>query len=177
MDKDIKVLQRFITNGKSLKIYRDENNNIIIDGDILIFETEYTKFPVKIHKVNGNISWHGLMNGFKFGNLESLENFPEIVTGSVYIQKNPKIKSLKGCPKYIGQSLQCDHCNISDITDISEYIGQNLILANNPIKDVSILENVYVGNLVNIIRTDIDPFTLKLKNDSSIIIHDIEYDY
>ena len=176
MDKDIKVLQHFISNGKLLKIYRDENNNIIINGDILIFDTEYTKFPVKIHKVNGSIHWHGFMNGFKSGNLSSLENFPDIVTGSVLIYNNPNLKSLKGCPKYIGQILQCNHCNISDITDISEYIGENLILSNNPIKDVSILENVYVGNIVNIIKTNIDPSVIKLKNDSSIIINDIEVD-
>ena len=178
MDKEIKILQHFISNGKLLKIYRDENNNIIIDGDILIYETEYKKFPVKIYKVNGNIFWHGFINGFKLGTLESLENFPEIVTGSVFIYKNPNLKTLKGCPKYIGQNLQCNNCDISDISDISEYIGQNLILENNPIKDASILEHIYIGNIVNLIRTNIkDVSNLKFKNDSSVLVHDLDNDF
>ena len=174
LDKDIKVLQYFITNGKDKKIYRDNDNNIIIEGDILIYNNEYNKFPVKVHKVIGNIYWHGFINGFEPGSLESLENFPDIVTGSVFIFKNPKLKTLKGCPKYIGGSLQCDNCNISDISDISKHIGDNLILSNNPITDLSILENIHVGNLINIVKTNItDISSIKFKNDSSVIINDL----
>lgn len=169
MDKDIKTLQHFF-NDKNLHIYRDDNNNIIIDGDILIYDRFFDKIPVKIHKINGNISWHGDIDSFHKGSLSTLENFPDIVNGSVFIYKNPYLKSLKGCPKHISGTLQCDRCNISDISDISEYIGQYLILSYNPIKDISILENIYIGKNVELIETNADISNIKLKNDSSVII-------
>ena len=169
MDKDIKTLQHFF-NDKNLHIYRDDDNNIIIDGDILIYDRFFDKIPVKIHKVNGNISWHGDIDSFHKGSLSTLENFPDIVNGSVFIYKNPYLKSLKGCPKHISGTLQCDRCNISDISDISEYIGQYLILSYNPIKDISILENIYIGKNVELIETNADISNIKLKNDSSVII-------
>lgn len=169
MDRDIKVLQNFITNGNYLKIYRDDENNIIIDGNVNIYDTEFTKFPVKIHKVNGTISWHGDTNGLHHGTLESLENFPDYVSGSVYIYKNPNLKSLKGCPKYIGGNLQCDRCNISDISDISEYIGNSCILSFNPIKDSTILEKIHIGNMLDVAETYINLQNVNIVKDSSLI--------
>lgn len=173
MDKEIKTLKYVIPNSNNINIYRDNDNNIIIDGDIIMYDTDLTKFPVKIYKVNGNIYWYGHLSGIKYGTLETLENFPDIVTGSVLIYKNPKLTSLKYCPKYIGGSLQCDRCNISDISDISEYIGQNLILSYNPIKNYDILEKIHIGNILNVLGNNINKQDFNLNKDSSLIICNI----
>ena len=170
MDKEIKILKNFFNNDK-LKIYRDYNNEIIIEGDILIYETEYSEIPVKFHKLIGSLRWHGDTNGFHSGSLKTLKNFPDIVTGDVLIYKNKKLTSLKGCPKRIEGTLQCNDCNISDISDVSEYIGGFFIASNNPISDISVLHEIYVGSNINLINTKItEDNIIPLKNDSSVII-------
>lgn len=169
MDREIKILTNFFNNDK-LKIYRDNNNDIIVEGDILIYNSEYTKLPVKFHKLIGDLYWYGDLDGFKKGTLTTLKNFPDIVEGSVYIQKNPKLTSLKYAPSYISGTLQCNNCNISDISDSLKYVGNSLILSNNPITDITPLNNIYVGNYLTMVNCNIIMENIHTKNDSSIII-------
>ena len=170
MDKEIKALQNFF-NDNHLKIYRDSDNKIIIDGNIIIFSNEFTHIPIKIHKLNGSLSWRGDIDEFKKGSLSSLINFPDIVTGDVRIYKNPNLKSLKGCPKIIGGSLQCNNCNISDISELPEKIYGHFVLSHNPITDLSNLSNIYVGKNIELIGINCDiNENIKCLNDSSIII-------
>jgi hypothetical protein len=169
MDRDIKTLMNFL-NDKSLKIYKDDDNRIIIEGNIFIYNTEYTKFPVKIHKLIGDLYWHGDTDGFKKSSLSTLKNFPDIVEGSVYIQKNPKLTSLKYAPVNISGTLQCNLCNITDISDSLKFVGKSLILSNNPLTDIKPLENIYVGSNINLINCKINTENITTKNDSSIII-------
>ncbi len=154
---------------KHIKI-RKEGDNIVIDGDIIIYDNDYTEFPVKIHKVNGSITWKGHIDGFRMGALKSLKNFPDIVTGNVHIYKNPKLTSLTGCPEKIGGSLICNDCNISDITGIAKEIGGNFICANNPVSDISVLSESKIGGVISLIGTKCsDNITVE---DTSIIFRD-----
>lgn len=152
----IDILRTFIHNS-NVKIYYEYNTeNIIVEGDIVIFNNEniYSYFPVKIHKVIGNIYWAGDMDQIGIaGTLKSLINFPDIVTGDVYICKNPSLKSLEGCPKEIGGNLQFDYCNVSDISGITEVIGKNCIMNYNPITDLSPMVNVQISGIVSIVGT------------------------
>lgn len=169
MDKEVLTLVNML-NDKNVHVYKDEHNNIIVDGTIIIFDKEYDEFPVKIHKVNGSIIWYGHISDEPFGSLKSLMNFPDIVTGNVYIFNNPKLTSLDGCPKEIYGSLICDHCNISDISGIASKINNNFIASNNPISDISVLENITVGGNIELIDT---PWANAHKNDiknASIIV-------
>ena len=169
MDKEVLTLVNML-NDKYVHVYKDEHNNIIVDGTIIIFDKEYDEFPVKIHKVNGSINWYGHISDEPFGSLKSLKNFPDIVTGNVYIFNNPKLTSLDGCPKEIYGSLICDHCNISDISGIASKINNNFIASNNPISDISALENITVGGNIELIDT---PWANAHKNDiknASIIV-------
>ena len=93
MDKEVLTLVNML-NDKYVHVYKDEHNNIIVDGTIIIFDKEYDEFPVKIHKVNGSINWYGHISSDPYGSLKSLKNFPDIVTGNVYIFNNPKLTSL-----------------------------------------------------------------------------------
>ena len=60
MDLQIKILKNFF-NDSNLKIYR-ESGKIIVVGDIIVFDNKHEEIPVKIHKVIGNIKWHGDIN-------------------------------------------------------------------------------------------------------------------
>jgi hypothetical protein len=172
MNKDIKILNNFINN-KSVSVYRDNDNKIIVDGDIVIYNDEYHHIPVKIDILNGNIIWKGGMDGIKYGSLYSLLNFPDIVNGNVRISKNPYLTSLKYCPKYISGTLQCENCNISDISDIANYIGGYLILSYNPITDLSKLNDIYIGKNVELLHINSENIkNIHLKNDSSVIIYE-----
>lgn len=172
--KDIRInILKNMLRMSNVDIHTDGNNNIIIDGNVIIYDDTYDKFPVKIHKVNGNISWKGFVDGTKPGSLSSLENFPDIVNGSVFIDKNPMLISLKGAPKEITGTFTCHHGRLNDISDLPKKIGNNLDISNNPIDDISVLEKVFVGGNINISGTNYsknnNSDNIKTLNDSSII--------
>lgn len=136
MDLDITILRNWL-NKTSLNIYRDDENRIVIDGDVnidFIYNNSHKYFPIKIHKVNGDITWSR--------NLYSLHNFPDIVNGNVNISRNPYLYSLDGCPKVITGRLQANNCGIDDISGIATEIGTGLNLANNPLENIEALYNV-----------------------------------
>lgn len=154
---DIDILSSFIKD-KDVKIYYEDNTeNIIVEGNIVVFYDEdynYSSFPIKIHKVIGNIHWYGGISSLnQSGTLTSLKNFPDIVEGDVIIFKNPNLTSLDGCPKYISGTLLCDFCNIKSVENIANYIGKNCILNNNPIEDLSPLSNITVNGIISIVNT------------------------
>ena len=166
-----------IINNPHVKVYENEEGKLIVEGNIVILNNTYDMFPVKIDKVDGSIEWHGCVNCFESGSLTSLKNFPDEVTGNVYISKNEKLKSLSGCPKHIGGSLVCEHCDISDISGLNGVtIKGHFIASHNPISDISVLENTYIGRNIELIDTTWSNFSkendIKTKNDSSIIIKD-----
>ena len=141
-------------NDSKVKFYRDNDNNIIVKGNLYVFDDNITKIPVKFYKLIGNIYWYGQIDGFKSGNLKTLENFPDIVTGSVSIYKNKNLTSLDGCPKYIGESLYCDNCNISNIDGLKGVtIKKNFIANNNPISDINALNDASIGETIELIET------------------------
>ena len=74
MDNEVLTLMNML-NDKYVHVYRDENNNIIVDGSIIIFDKQYDEFPVKIHQINGSINWYGNISDDSHGSLKSLKNF------------------------------------------------------------------------------------------------------
>lgn len=164
-------------NNPSIKVYETEDGKLIVEGNIIILNNDYNSFPVKIDKVIGSIEWRGNINKFESGSLTTLKNFPDEVTGNVYIYKNTKLTSLDGCPKKIGGSLVCNNCSITDISGLNGCtIAKYFIASDNPISDISVLSNVYVGKnieLINTIWSDKNEETeLKTLNDSSIVVID-----
>ena len=176
-DLDILLLKNFIDDER-VHIYRDEDNNIIIDGNIIIRNTLFTTFPVKVYKVNGNIEWHGNIGDITNGSLSSLINFPDIVNGNVNIYNNPYLKNLDGCPQYISGSLNCYNCNISDISGIGKDILNGFNCSNNPISDMSILESINIKGIIYAYNTYYaSNNSNKIINDSSIILVSPEKNY
>lgn len=172
---NIDILKSFINDINVNIYYEPDTENIIVDGDVIVFNENniYQAFPVKIYKVNGNIHWNGEIDQLgKMGTLSSLKNFPDIVTGDVIIFKNPNLKSLEGCPKEIGGTLQFDFCNVSDISGISKVIGKNCIMNYNPITDLSPMSDVKISGLVSVVGTPVSEKQDELSYipDSSIIV-------
>lgn len=171
----IDELKSFI-NDENIKVYINEEGKTVVEGNILVlpeYSFGYTTLPVKIDILKGSIHWYGgIMQLGVPGTLTSLENFPDEVDGDVIIFKNPNLTSLKGCPKHITGTLQCDHCNISDISDIATYIGRNCILNNNPITDATPLTKCTVEGTIQLVNTPAgkDLEQLKVICDTSVVI-------
>lgn len=70
-----------------------DNDGLTITSDIIIHKRA-TKIPFKIHRVSAN------MDCFEC-KLETLENFPDTVTGFLYLSQMPNLKSLKYLPNFI----------------------------------------------------------------------------
>lgn len=155
---DIRVLNlKNMLHDNNIIIDVDENNNIIITGDIYIISSEYNMFPEKIYKVNGSITWKGFIDGFKYGSLSTLKNFPDIVTGNVNISKNKNLESLDYCPKNIGGQLCCECCNINSLSGLNNVsIGSHLFLSYNPITSIDKNMKLSVNGNIEFIGTNIN---------------------
>lgn len=169
IDIEIKTLENFF--GRSVRVYRDNEGRIIVDGDIVISPDEklFNYMPFQIYKLNGDLEWHG--DGCKQSNLTSLKNFPIIVNGNVCVFSSPNLTSLEGAPREITGNFEFDKCNVTSFDGICESIGKNLIASYNPIKDVTALKDVKVEGIISLI--DINPKLIteaKETANSSIII-------
>lgn len=175
----IDELKSFI-NDENVKVYKNEEGKIVVEGDIVVFPEYsygYTDFPVKFDILKGSIHWWGgIYQVSEQGTLTSMKNFPDEVYGDVLIFKNPSLTSLDGCPKKITGTLQCDWCNISDISGIATYIGGSCILSHNPITDISPLTKSEVKGTIQLVGTPAgkDVEQLAAIVDSSVVI---TYDY
>ena len=177
IDIELKTLENFL--GEGVKIYRDPENRIIVDGDIIISPDNkiFKHFPVQIYKVNGDLEWHSDYG--KQNSLNSLINFPTIVNGNVRIYGNPNLTSLQYAPKTIRGNFEFDKCSVTSFEGISEStIEKNLIASYNPIEGVNGLQGVKVGGIVSLIDIDRNVVNeAKHCLDSSIIVKYISEDY
>lgn len=173
MDFELLTLQNFL--GPSVKIFRDYENRIIVNGDINISVDNniFSYMPVKIYILNGNLYWHA---ADKKNNLTSLKNFPTIVNGDVIIYGNSSLFRFDYFPETITGNFECDKCMIESFDGIRGTIGKNLTASFNPIKDISGLKNVSVGGKISLVGIDKKIINeAKTIADSSIIVEFLEY--
>jgi hypothetical protein len=78
-----------------------KDDTISVHEDIELRFQNFTKFPIKILVVDGNMS---VINSA----LESLENFPSRITGSLDVRFN-RLKSLKYGPSVVKGNYDCSH--------------------------------------------------------------------
>ena len=71
----------------------------------------------------------GSINLYKQG-IESLEGFPDMVTGDVLIQGN-NLKSLKGSPRYVGGDFYFDNNEIESLEGAPKEIDGNFSCQRN----------------------------------------------
>lgn len=117
----------------------DENNKLIIYGDILIPD-EYEELPIKIDEVYGNVIVGNTINHVN-GYLKSLKNFPTKIHGKFDCRMNPNLKTLENGPEWVGGSYWCNGCSLKNFNGIAKYIGGSLLAFANDIEDLSALRN------------------------------------
>lgn len=70
------------------------DGSIDVNGDVKLTDDRLDKIPIKFNKINGHFSC-------EYNNLSNLENFPNEISGSVYLSGN-NLKNLKGFGKVGG---------------------------------------------------------------------------
>ena len=144
LDPRIIELNQFLVNSGSkhfeIKVIDDK---IIINGDIFISHDK--EIPYKIFEVFGNVIINNIKNAPKFGNLKSFKNFPTKIHGNFICKMNPELESLEDCPEVIDKDFQCVACGLKSLDHMPKYIGGNLLIYNNNIKDLSpvVNSNIY----------------------------------
>ena len=127
----------------------DNNDKVVIHGNILI-PSMYTNLPYKIDEIFGNVIIDNIQEPIKYGNLSSLQNFPTIIHGDFICKLNPKLKSLKGGPEKVEGNFICAECGLTSIDHLPKYIGGNLDLYNNEIRNLSPINESKVIGLVDV---------------------------
>lgn len=174
MDFEVLTLQNFL--GPTVKVFRDYDQRIIVNGDINISVDNniFSYMPVKIYILNGNLYWH---SSNKTNNLTSLKNFPTIVNGDVVIYGNHKLTHIDYFPEIIKGNFECDKCMIENFDGIRGTIEKNFTASFNPLKDIKGLSNVSVGGKISLVGVNKKVINEAKKiADSSIIVEFLEND-
>lgn len=74
-------------------------------------------------------------SGNNIENLRVLGN-RDSVSGDVILYNNLLLKSLDGCPKKVGKSLDISNCNISSLEGCSQEVGKNFNCENNNLRSL-----------------------------------------
>lgn len=156
--------------GYNVSFEIDEDKNLIIKGNCYIDNTELTKLPYRIHKVIGNFSVCGDLTIPRTMHLQTLENFPRIVTGNFNISGNPDLVSLAGGPVEVGGYYRCSHCNIKTMVGMAKKIGSYISAFSNPLVDITALDESTFTNIdLDFCDAIKDSSTYKMLNESNRI--------
>lgn len=126
--------------GYNVSFEIDENKNLIITGNCYINDPTLTKLPYKIHKVIGNFSACGGVDEPRIMHLQTLENFPTIVTGNFHIGSNVDLTSLVGGPEEVGGYYRCSGCKLKSLDGIAKKVGSYIsAFSNHSLTDINAL--------------------------------------
>lgn len=118
----------------------DVNGSIIFNTTVPFTEK---KLPFPFGKVKGTFYLT------YSDTLETLENFPEEVTGSFSIGKCPKINTLKHMPKILGEFFSASNTSIQTLAHLPKIIGKDLNVVNLPkLTTMEGISDIVKGDLV-----------------------------
>lgn len=147
-NKDVETLRKFFDDTYSNVIVGvNENDDIIVKGNVLIWNDKYKGFPVKFHKLIGELHWSTNPCLTARTDLQTLENFPDIIEGSCHINGNRNLKSLKGCPKHVKGVFDCSNCGELTILDSCPKTAKILVIANTNISDIQNILDSDIGSI------------------------------
>lgn len=127
--------------GYNVSFEIDKDKNLIITGNCYIDNIELTKLPYRIHKVIGNFSVCGGLGEPRVMHLQTLENFPRIVTGNFNIGSNVDLTSLVGGPEEVGGYYRCSYCKIKSMDGIAKKVGSYIsAFSNHSLTDIKALD-------------------------------------
>lgn len=117
----------------------DEDGTINISGNLNLDFCRYESLPIKFGTVTEDLINHD-------SKLKYLWNFPKRVEGSVEMTGS-NIKSLSGCPEWIGEHLFVGGTKITSLKGIAKYIGGNVHFAGSNLKSLEGLQDKLEGDL------------------------------
>ena len=126
----------------------NDDGSIDVDGNVSLSNYVLDKMPLKFNKVVGHFV-------IAFLGIKTLEGCPEYVGGDFIINLN-NILNLKGCPKRIDGSFDCSNNNyLTSLEGGPEYVGGDFICSHNK---VNTLKNSpkYIGGDVDVQKTNIE---------------------
>ncbi len=148
-DPRLSAINQILWDGGSkefeIKIIDDK---IIINGDISISH-KCGELPYKIYEVYGNVIIDNCKEPPCYGALKSLKNFPTKIHGNFICKMNPNLVSLEGGPEIVDKDFHCVGCGLKSIEHLPKFIGGNLLLYNNDIKDLSPILNSQIYGTID----------------------------
>ena len=99
---------------------------VVIQGDIKFDDLGETYEGPRIKTVKGNV----IIRNTKLSSLEGMFNIDTMVTGTLTIEDNPNLVSLKGCPMQVNSITITGNKNLKDI-DYSPVVLNNAYISKN----------------------------------------------
>jgi hypothetical protein len=107
----------------------NDDQTIDVNDDVYISNLSLVRLPIKFGKVTGFFYCHCMSQ------LSSLYNYPDYVGGPTDVF-SPKLKSLKGCPKYIGGNFYINYTSEQQYTKVDSFA---------PLMFSNIIGSIYVN--------------------------------
>lgn len=138
--ESVEILKKFFEDTYSNVIVGlNANNEIVVRGSIFVVDDKVKQFPVKFHKLVGDLKWANNPASVAHTDLRTLENFPDVIDGNCFINGNKNLKSLENCPKIITGTLDFSECkHITSLDGLSSSVNA-IIAANTNLNDVNAL--------------------------------------
>lgn len=99
---------------------------VVIQGDIKFDGLGETYDGPRIKTVKGNV----IIRNTKLSSLEGMFNIDTMITGTLTIEDNPNLVSLKGCPMQVNSITITGNKNLKDI-DYSPVVLNNAYISKN----------------------------------------------
>lgn len=139
-NESVEILKKFFADTYSDVIVGLNNNNeIIVRGTIFIVDDDVKKFPVKFHKLVGDLKWANNPASVAHTDLRSLENFPDIIEGNCLINGNKHLMTLEHGPKIVTGTFDFSECENINSLDGMPKSANAIIATNTKLKDVKAL--------------------------------------
>lgn len=130
--------------------FRKTKKGYVLNGNFKIKDVDEKYNGPKIKNVYGNIA----ISNTKLSNLENIFNVDCEVTGTLTIENNPNLTSLKGCPISCGTLVISGNKNLKDI-DVAPNVMINAYISKNGKKfdkdklrnKISVYKHIFCSNI------------------------------
>jgi hypothetical protein len=106
--------------------YKIVNGVVNVDGDVDVWDQVMRRIPIQFGSVTGNFECADC-------NLKTLRGCPHYVGGN-FICYNNNIMTLEGCPQYIGGDMDCTKNDLENLIGGPVSVGGTMDFGENPLR-------------------------------------------
>ena len=117
----------------------DKTLDIHSDNEVALSNRDFISLPFNFNKVEGPFSC-------SYNNLKTLKGCPKYVGGDFYCYTN-RITSLEGGPEIVMGSYHCFNCDLTTLKGIAKHIGGHLYCYANNLESLDFLPDYLGGTL------------------------------